>query len=51
MANIYRVIQEIESVSLRKCPYDRWRANKAYLSAVIMTNIYKSFTYIVTLYV
>jgi len=30
---------KIESVSLRKCPYDRW------LSAVTVTNIYQSFTY------
>ena len=36
---------EIESVSLRKCPYDRWLANKAHLSAVTVTNISQNFTY------
>ena len=29
----------------RKCPYDRWLTNKAYLRAVITTNISQSFTY------
>ena len=36
---------KIESVSLRKCPYDHWLANKVYLSAVMVTNISESFTY------
>jgi len=36
---------KIESVSLRKCPYDHWLTNKAYLSAITVTNIYQSFTY------
>jgi len=34
-----------ESVSLRKCPYDHELANKAYLSAITMTNMSRSFTY------
>ena len=36
---------EIESVSLRKCPYDHWFTNKAYLSAITVTNTSQSFTY------
>ena len=36
---------KIVSVSLRKCPYDHWLANKAYLSSIAVTNIYQSFTY------
>jgi len=43
MAKIYRVIQKIESVRLRKCPHDHLLANKAYLSAITVTNIYRSF--------
>ena len=40
MAKIYRVLQvTTESVSLRKCPYDNWFANKAYFSAITVTNI------------
>ena len=34
---------KIEPVSLRKCPYDHWLTNKAYLSAITVTNIYRSF--------
>jgi len=34
-----------ESVNLRKCPHDHWLTNKAYLSAITVTNISKSFTY------
>ena len=34
-----------ESVSLRKCPYDHWVNNEAYLSAITVTNISQSFTY------
>ena len=34
---------KIESVSLRKCPYDHWLTNKVYLSAITVTNISKSF--------
>jgi len=34
---------KIESVSLRKCPYDHRLTNKAYLSAITATNISKSF--------
>jgi len=34
-----------ESVSLRKCPYDQWLTNKAYLSAITVRNIYQVFTY------
>jgi len=42
----YRVnSNKIESVSLRKCPYDHRLTNKAYLSAVTMTNISQSFVY------
>ena len=36
---------KIGSVSLRKCPYDHWLTNKAYLSTVTVTNICQSFTY------
>ena len=36
---------KIESFNLRKCPYDHWLTNKAYLSATTVTNISKSFTY------
>ena len=37
---------KIESVSLRKCPrYDHRLTNKAYLSAVAVTNISRRFTY------
>ena len=53
MAKIYRVIRiklnqllpENESASLRKCQYDHWLANKAYLSAITVTSIYQRFTY------
>jgi len=34
---------KIDSVSLRKCPYDHWLTNKPYLSAITETNIYKIF--------
>jgi len=44
MAKIYRDIKnKIESVSLRKCPYDHRLTNKAYLSAVTVTDISRSF--------
>jgi len=33
-----------ESVSLRKCLYDHWLTNKVYLSAIIVTSIFQSFT-------
>jgi len=36
---------KIESVSLRKCQHDQCLTNKAYLSAVTVTNISESFTY------
>jgi len=36
---------KIESASLRKCPYDPWLTNKAYLSAVTVTNFSQSYTY------
>ena len=36
---------KIESVSLRKCPYDLRSGNKAYLSAIAATNVSPSFTY------
>jgi len=32
-------------ISLRKCPYDHWLTNKAYLSAITVTGIFRSFTY------
>ena len=32
-------------ISLRKCPYDNWLTNKAYLSAITVTDISKSFTH------
>jgi len=34
-----------ESDSLRKCPHDHGLTNKAYFSAVTVTNIFQSFTY------
>jgi len=34
----------VESVCLRKCPYDDWFTNKGYLIAITVTNIYESFT-------
>ena len=44
MLKIYRVVQtKIESVGLRKCPCDHWLTNKAYLSAITVTNIAQSF--------
>jgi len=36
---------ETKSLSLRKCSYDHWLTNKAYLSAVTVTNISQTFTY------
>ena len=46
IAKIYRVnSNKIESVSFRKCPYDYWLTNKAYASAITVTNISNSFTY------
>jgi len=36
---------KIESVGLRKCPYDQWLTNKAYLSTTTVANISQSFTY------
>ena len=44
MAKIYRIIQEnIESISSRKCPHDHWLTNKAFQSAITVTNIFRSF--------
>jgi len=34
---------KIESVSLRKCPYDHGLTNKAFLSAITVTNISHNF--------
>jgi len=46
MAKIYHVIQiKLKSVSSRKCPYDHRVINKAYSSAITVTNIYQRFTY------
>ena len=46
MAKIYHVIQiKLKSVSSRKCPYDHRDINKAYSSAITVTNIYQRFTY------
>jgi len=36
---------KIESVCLRKCPYDDWLTNKAYLSAITVTSISECFAY------
>ena len=36
---------EMESVNLRKCPYDHQLTNKAYLSATTVASIFHSFTY------
>jgi len=47
MAKICRVIQIKlnQFYSLRKYPYDHRLTNKAYLSAITVTNISQSFTY------
>ena len=37
------ISNKIEPVSSRKCPYDHWLTNKAYSSAVTVTNISWSF--------
>jgi len=34
-----------EPVSLRKCPYDHWLTNKAYLSDITVIDISRSFTH------
>ena len=36
-------LNKIESVGLRKCPYDHWLTKKVYLSALTVTNISQSF--------
>ena len=38
-----RRLNKIESVILRKCPYDRRLTNKAYLSAIAVTNDFSEF--------
>ena len=43
--NLSRYSNKIESVSLRKCPYDHRLVNEAYLSAITATNISRSLTY------
>jgi len=40
--DLSRYSNKIELVSLRKCPYDHWLTNEAYLSAITVTNIYQS---------
>ena len=46
MAKICRVMQiKLESVSLRKCPYDHRLANKVYLSAITLKTFFRVFTY------
>ena len=46
MATIYRVIQiKLNHLSLRKYPHDHGLTNKAYLSAITVTNISQSLTY------
>ena len=44
-AHFWSCSHKIESVSIRKCPYDHWLTNKAYLSAITATSIFRSFTY------
>jgi len=47
MAKIYRVIQiKLDQLTLTKCPYDQCLTgtNKAYLSAITVTNFSQSFT-------
>ena len=41
----FRVIQIKLNQFLRECPYDHWVTNKAYFSAITVTNISQSFTY------
>ena len=39
MAKIYRVIEiKFNQLVYEKCPYDHWLTNKAYLSAITVTN-------------
>ena len=38
--DLWSYSRRIESVSSRKCPYDQYIANKAYLSAVTVTSIF-----------
>jgi len=44
-AHFWSCSHKIESVSIRKCPYDHWLTNEAYLSAITVTSIFRSFTY------
>ena len=46
--NISCYSNKIESVIWRKCSYDHWLTKKAYLSAITVTNISRSFTYKMT---
>jgi len=43
--DLWSCSHKIEPVSLRKCPHDHRLANKAYLSAVTVASIFRSFTY------
>ena len=43
--DLWSCSHKIESVNLRKCPYDHWLTNKVYLSASTVTSIFRSFTY------
>jgi len=43
--DLWNCSHKIESVSLQKCPYDQWLTNKAYLSAITVTSIFRSFAY------
>jgi len=38
---IWSCSRKIESVTLRKCPHDHWLTNKAYLSAITVTSIFR----------
>ena len=43
--DLWSCSHKIIPVSLRKCPNDHWLTNKAYLSAITVTIIFRSFTY------
>jgi len=43
--DLWSYSHKTESDSLRKYPYDHWLTNKAYLSAIAVTGIFRSFTY------
>ena len=43
--DLWSYSHKIESVSFQKCPHDHLLYNKVYLSSIIVTSIFQSFTY------